>query len=72
MLMYSELFGLRDIPGSARVTTPGVYVREPGGWVVSSFDKRIRYGLPFNWISVHRDQLPARLKLEALIQGVVL
>lgn len=72
MLIYSELLGLRDQAKIPRTLAPDTYVREFGGWVVSVHDRRIRHGPSLHWVTVKFDQLPTRLKLEALVLGIQL
>lgn len=72
MLIYSPLLGLREEPSSTIAAIPGVYVKKALGWEVCRFNSHVRHGSSFDWVSVHRDQLPRRLRTEALILGIAL
>ena len=74
MLMYSPLLGLREVSNYPRKVYQGLYVRgiNPNGtWSVSVLRKN-SYGrnIDVHWVDVPTDKLPAKLKVEALIQGI--
>lgn len=79
MLMYSALFGLREVDTITDSAPLGTYIRCYGptgdtqGWAVMDMKReRSGRGSRFFWKPVSVASLPLRLKAEALLLGVAL
>lgn len=81
LLMFSDVFGFRELDKMPLVVTPGTYMRtsdEVNGKTVDLWQlmlrKKDRHGrnILMSWVVVTKDQLPPRLKIRALVLGIVL
>lgn len=76
MLIYTPLLGLRKDAGYPEHLCQGIYARaiDPNGsWSMTVLNKNM-FGRTthIEWVTVEKSRLPAKLKLEALIQGIPL
>lgn len=84
MLMYSTLFGLQEMERLPRTVAPGAFAKSDayydplsgviggGNWTKLIRTSIGRKGSELRWVVISLDQLPTRLKVEALLLGVQL
>jgi hypothetical protein len=83
VIIWTAMFGLQELAEEPETIPPGSYAKleeivslngkriiVPGYWHVRVLDKSRRHGNQLKWRAIDFEQLPKRIRAEALLLGI--